>query len=323
MAINDVKSRYEKTEDSAPKKLPLPEREHRRAHQQTVLAGIKIEGNLEPSHSLVDAAMNIREEDIIKYICPTICISREQEVKGLKKETLIKADSQGQLRSITQDSAPGADISSEYRLRLALQRRSLALDQMELVPYQKMEDYHNYMYDLLLRPVPSTHKNITVGQLLEADKHIWARVAEYCREGLKVTAAGVYPMESALSRAMLDPITTSLLQPLPSGSSYHAVKEYQGEVRQAPWQDSRKGKAGGKGGKGGKGKKGGKTQSSYQRTIGLPEGLQGSSVTKGGQRICFGFNLGTCNANNCSKGQHVCCKCFQKGHSFQNCPGKN
>jgi hypothetical protein len=244
MAINEVKSRYEKTEDSVPKKLPLPEREHRRVHQQTALAGLKIEGNLEPAHSLVDMAMNIKEEDIIRYICPTTCISREQEVKGLKKETLIKADAQGQLRSITKDNSPSADISSEYRLRLALQRRSLALDQMNLIPYQKMEDYHNYLYDLLLRSVPSTHRNITVTQLLEADKHVWSRMAEYCRSGLKVTASGTYPMESALDRAMLDPITTSLLQPLPAGGSYQSLKEHNTDYRQAPWQDSRKGKPG-------------------------------------------------------------------------------
>jgi hypothetical protein len=57
--------------------------------------------------------------------------------------------------------------------------------------------------------------------------------------------------------------------------------------------------------------------------VNLPEGLQGSSVTKGGQMICFGFNLGSRQQNNCSKGLHVCCKCFQRGHSFQACPTKN
>jgi hypothetical protein len=323
MAISDVKSRYEKTDESAPKKVPLPEREHRRLHQQSLLTGIKIEGNLEPAHSLVDLAMAIKEEDVVRYICPTACISREQEIKGLKKETLIKADSMGQLRSVTKDLSPHADISSEYRLRLALQRRSLALDQMNLMSYHKSESYHSYMFDLLMRAVPSSHKPITVHQLMEADKHIWARMAELCRTGLSVTASGSYPMETALDAALSDPITVSLLQPLPAGSnSYRPLKEYDSfENRQAPWQPSGKGKKGKGKGKNSKGSKG--FQQSTQQSIRLPEGLQGSSITKNGRRICFGFNLGTCSSKDCQKGVHVCCKCFQNSHSFQSCPSKN
>ena len=201
MAIQDVKSRYEKTEETLPRRLPLPEREHRRAFQQASLSGVLVEGNLEPAHVLVDLCMAIKEDDIIKYISPEQCISREQEIKGLKRESLIKTDGQGQLKAVTKDVVPQADVSSEYRLRLALQRRSLALDQMGLMSYQESEKYHNYLYDLLMRTVPVTHRNITVPQLLEADKHIWSRMAEYCRTGLAVDPAGSYPMESALQKA--------------------------------------------------------------------------------------------------------------------------
>jgi hypothetical protein len=325
MAISEVKSRYEKTEDSLPKRLPLPEREHRRLHQQNQLSGLSIEGNLEPAHSLIDLCMTIKEEDVVRYICPSVCISREAEVKGLKKETLVKADSQGQLKAVTKDNLPVADLSSEYRLRLALQRRSLAMDQMGLMTYHAAERYHTYLFDLLLRPVPATHRTINVQQLLEADKHIFARMSEYCRTGLAVTAAGTYPMETALERALLDPITVALLQPLPiGGSSYNAVKNTEHANRDTPFWENRKGKKGEKGGKGknskGSSKGGGK---GYQYSgPSLPKGLSGSTTTRAGKRICFGYNLGQCNDKDCKKGLHVCCKCFANDHSFQSCPQK-
>ena len=323
MAISEVKSRCEKTEDSLPKRLPLPEREHRRLSQQTALVGIKIQGNLEPAHSLVDLAMTIKEEDVVCYIDPSVCISREMEVKGVKKESVIKADASGASRTISKDITPAADLSTEYRLRLALQRRSLAIDQMGLMTYQKSEDYHTYLFDLLMRSMPGSFRQISAQQILEAYRHIWARISEYCRTGLAVDAAGNYPMELALDKAPLDPITVSVLQPMPSSDSYRAIKhDFPREERQAPWKDNTsKGKKGGKGGKGkNAGKKGGKGGYVDRRTW-LPDGLQGSSTNKAGKRICFNFNLGTCHDKNCNKGVHSCCKCFGE-HSFQDCPKK-
>ena len=320
MAISDVKSRYEQTAEMPVKKLPLPEREHRRRQQQAILTGVSIEGNLEPAHCLVDLAMAIKEEDVVRYICPTQCISREQEIKGLKKEVLIKADATGQLKSITKDNTPSADISTEYRLRLALQRRSLALDQMSLMSYQESEKYHTFLYDLLLRTVPPSHKAISVAQIMEADKHIWARLSEYCRTGVAVTSTGVYPMETALAKALQDPITVSLLQPLPVGSYNSNKSNEQESYRQAPFARS-KGDRKGKGG--GKGKKGSFKGGGKSGAASLPAGLQGSSVTKSGRRICFNYNLGQCSNKDCFKGLHVCCKCFSGDHNFQSCPNKN
>jgi hypothetical protein len=327
MAINEVKSRYEKTEEgsSTMKKLPLPEREHRRAAQQRMLQGVLIEGNLEPAHCLVDLALAIKEDDIVRWIEPALCISREQEIKGLKRENIIRADAAGVLKSVNKDTVPGADLSTEYRLRLALQRRSLAMDQMSLLTYVKSEQYHNMLFDLMMRAVPSSHRPIGVGQILEADKHIWSRVAEYCRNGVQVDASGVYPIETALDKALLDPITVSLLQPLPAGASYSSTKSPAHDDRPTPYHDYSKGSDFGKGRKGrGKGKKG-KGKNQYNNNSNgpfLPKGLQGSAVSKSGKRICFGFNLGSCSSTNCQKGQHICCKCFGQ-HSFQECPSKN
>ena len=128
-------------------------------------------------------------------------------------------------------------------------------------------------------------------------------------------------METALAKALQDPITVSLLQPLPAGSYGSNRSNEQDSYRQAPFGRSGGGKGDRKGKGGGKGKKG--SFKGGGKAASLPAGLQGSSVTKSGSRICFNFNLGQCTNKNCFKGLHVCCKCFASDHNFQTCPNKN
>ena len=79
------------------------------------------------------------------------------------------------------------------------------------------------------------------------------------------------------------------------------------------------GKASGKGkkGKGGKSTKGAKLDW-------LPQGLKGRQTTKSGERVCYSFNLQTCQTTGakCEKGVHVCCFC-NEGHPYLQCPKRN
>ena len=54
VAIAEVRSRVERSSEDGPKKMPQTERVNRLVSQQSRLAGIKIEGHLEPSHALMD-----------------------------------------------------------------------------------------------------------------------------------------------------------------------------------------------------------------------------------------------------------------------------
>jgi hypothetical protein len=329
MAVSEVRNRYDRTEDTLPKKLPLPERETRRRDQQVRLVGVSIEGTLEPAHSLVDAMHQIREEDQVKYIDPATCISREQEVKGLKKEAFVQADSTGHLRQVSRDKLPPADLSTEFRLRTALQRRSLAGDQLGLMDYLFSEKYHTYLFNLLTQSVPDSHHMVTVQQLLSADKHIWAKMAELCREGV-TASSGDKPMEEALSKALADPITVSILAPLPKGTSKERSFD-RSDFRQAPYKpNGGKGRGDGKNNRFGKGSsKSGKGRNGKGKGSDFvpPELKGGFSKTSKGQRICFGYNLGNCTyaraGGICNKGQHVCAKCFSTEHHFQSCPDKS
>ena len=325
--MSEVKHKMEQTEDTLPKKLPLAEREARRKIQMAKLSGVDLSGILEPAHSLVDFVWSLREAETLKYIDPAKCGSRESEIKGVKKEAFLKTDSSGRLVTVNREQATSADTSTEYRLRLALQRRSLAMDQVDILQYSVSERYHEDLFALTMRPVPATHLPISVQQILEADRTVFARCAQLCRDGLTVRA-GSYPLEEALREAKSDPVVVSILQPMikPSGSS---------TVRSSPYNNYNQHSGKGNGDnqyrgfqrKGdGKGKKGGKSRSNKGHRGGgwLPEGLKGKPKTKRGENICYAYNLGTCptTGHRCDRGVHVCSMC-NENHPYIQCPKKS
>ena len=332
--MSEVKSRLEQTEDSLPKKLPLAEREARRRTQVAKLSGVDLSGHLEPAHSLVDFVWSLRESETLKYVDPSKCGSRENEIKGQKKETFLRMDSAGKLITVQRAEITQADTSTEYRLRIALQRRSLALDQVDILPYEISEKYHEELFALTMRPVPPTHSPISTSQILEADRTAWARCAQICREGLS-PVAGRYPLAEALASVRSDPVVVSILQPLVKPMISNNT-----HTRPTPYDNNRsnqlgkgmgdsgfKGDSGTKGGKRGRGKgsfrsgKGGKPSGKGDW---LPNGLKGRSKTRSGERICYNFNLQSCqtNGNKCDKGVHVCCFC-NEAHPYLQCPKRN
>ena len=333
VAMAEMKQRVERGEDSMPKKLPLPERETRRKDQQTRLGpGISIEGPLEPSNSLIDFIFTMREDETVKFIDPVICTSRESEVSGTKKETFVKMEPSGSLKAVHREHTVTADISTEYKLRLALQRRSLALDQLDLLDYTASENYHAFLFSLLSQPAPESHHAVTVQQVLNIDKQVWVQMALTCRTGISRKISGVSPMAEALKAALEHPMVKCLMQPLPKAGGFRSEKGGGGhhDDRQAPLRDMPYHYKGKKGeGKGSKGKKGGKNDSRPSRDYrGMPRGLQGGHRrTSSGKSICFSYNLQGCPkakpGSSCEKGMHVCAGCDSPDHTFANCTKKN
>jgi hypothetical protein len=280
---------------------------------------------------LIDAVYTIRDEDIVRYIDPCNCTSRLQELKGVKKEQFLKIDGgTGNLKHVSRDVLGVTDVSSEYKLRQALQRRNLAFDQIDLLPYHSGEKYVNMLFDLTNHVVPSTHSPVTMEQIMIADKHIWLKISEVCRSGVSKTVHG-YPLEDALKIALADPIVMSSLQPLPKPrghSQFDNVRKDYTPNRHYPY-DSNRGFNNEKGSKGkGKGKKGkgkSKSSASYSSTGPMPAELRGgSSKNAEGLPVCFNYNLRGCQGakpgSRCQKGMHVCAKCFASDHIFGQCP---
>ena len=81
----DMKYRLEKRDDDPPRKLPAIEREDRKERLQKNLGfGLKLSGENEPSHALVDLAVEMVETDALKRVPFEKCTSRDQELRGEK-----------------------------------------------------------------------------------------------------------------------------------------------------------------------------------------------------------------------------------------------
>lgn len=330
VAISEMRNRSERTEDQAVKKIPIPERTSRRNAQQARLVGIRIAGTLEPSHSLLDFCQSIRDDNELHTIELAKCTCREQELDGQKREKFFRPDNAGNLKEHSAEPERVADLSSELKVRHALLRRSLALDQVDLIQFEEFEGFHDFLFQLLSQEVPDSHVPISLDQILRADKILWKRMALFTRDGVLPTAiagaAGaahfkVYPIMQALEKARSDPVFTSALQPLLRGQRQGPYDRHEPKGKSAKGS----GKSMGPGGKG-SGKSKGKKSSS--KPFSVPQELQGlRTSTSKGYRYCFNFNLqsGCAHAKageHCRLGFHGCMKCGLADHGAVNCSKK-
>ena len=297
LAMADLKSKVERTDEEAPKKVPQVERAARYKSQAGRLLGMSLVGEYECSHALLNEVSQQREDDVLRYLPPDKCTKREQELGGVKR--------------LSTDPPLLADVSTELRTRAALCRRALAYDQSELISFAISEKWHDKLYQQLLRaPIPG-YAAISMAQALQADKTFFVTLATATRDGISPLQDGSRPLEVHFAEAMADPQVATLLQPLALGKRKYEEEDKEKKKKKdakkpdAPTGPTRKERQAAKG----KGKGTGGS---------LPEILLGMhSKTPDGDNICFKFNM-TCGCSFGAKcrNKHVCCMpgCY-KDHS--------
>jgi hypothetical protein len=324
LMMSEARGRIEQTQSSEPRKLPAPERATRHAQQALRLSGITITEHIEPSHQLLDLVESMLEEGVLQHIGVEKCTSRLQEIHGVKKEPSVKIDSSsGTIKLSSRDASIEADISSDYKLRQALTRRSLAFDQSNIIPFKSMECWHDLLLEAIYREPPAGYDHVTRIQILNADRQIFLHMGEDCRKGLKVNAAGTYPVEEALKKFMHDSRIQFMLLPLPSGGTPTKRKpDGQPDAPQTPEKKARnkgkgKGKGRGKGEKPNQGKGSGKDKDKTKKAL---------WVHIKGKPLCAAFQTDSCSeclpGETCTNGLHLCgypgCG---KPHAAKNHPG--
>eukprot|EP00971_Amphidinium_carterae_P242549 4815836-Amphidinium_carterae.2 len=106
------------------------------------------------------------------------CTSRRQELQQVKHgKTFMSIDAGG--RSVPELFA---DVSTEYLCRMAFTRRSKALDQFDLVSFYVMEEWSDFLFDLLHRDVP-LQLQVTLPHFLEPDRQLFVLVAGLIKHG--------------------------------------------------------------------------------------------------------------------------------------------
>ena len=84
LCLQDLRQKVERTEHSDAKVLPLAEKVERVNQIKARLPGLLITQQLEPSHQLIDKAVQQWEENSLRYKELSSCSSREQEVLAEK-----------------------------------------------------------------------------------------------------------------------------------------------------------------------------------------------------------------------------------------------
>ena len=314
--LSDTKSRLERTDETAVRRMPAPERAARHREQIRRLVSVQVTQDNEPSYALLDLAQSMVEDAMVKHIALEKCTSRVLELRGAKGVEAL------------------ADLSSDYKTRQAFLRRSLALDQASLIGFETHERWVNSLYAAMARPPPSNYNHVSWEQVLDADRELFYYLGEECRDGVGLDAEGGKIVEVAMKRLMVDIRIIFLLTPLQSGGSSGSgsgsthrpsgvipnisksqAKRSRTGPKAAGAQPERKGKGKGKG----KGK---------AKGFAMPAGLEGCWSLVDGEAVCCDFQFGKCGEKvadgaKCSKGVHKCCTPRCKGlHGRHECPNK-
>ena len=187
----DLKDQVEQSDDAGVRKLAAPERAQRHKAQQERLQGIDISGANAPGDSLVDKCVAMYEADHLSYISWPHCVSRDHELQtGTKRDTELTFDNKGMLRMAKRARVEPMACHDEIQLRYALIRRGLALEQANVLSFKLHDRWAEKMFQARRQVLPAGYAAVTLRQLEEADKRLWALLAEKTRGGIKMGADG-------------------------------------------------------------------------------------------------------------------------------------
>ena len=292
-------------ESAAPKQIPFAEKISMMNQLKTVLVGVSLEGQNEPSNALIEECRQQFESRVLKYIEPAKCGSRESEIVSGKSDKTLRIDGTNLTVKETKTN-PNEAVNTAYSLSLCFRRRGIAYEFANLISYSAHEQYVEKLLRHLSTDAPPNYSQTTILQVLRADQQVFVYLNANVKN-IRPRAAGARPLDGEFMNALRDYNTAFCLMPLPN----NAISQ--------PWRqsdDQYKGRKGPKGGSKSDAK--GKQKGSNVAPRGMV-GCVGRDAK--GRPICFDYNLSECKHQAvgaaCRKVRHVCFKagCF-KSHSF-------
>lgn len=305
-------------------KLPFAEKQARYQEVRNRLTGFVVQGETEPSFSLVDRCQAIFDSGALTWIPPSACTKRDMEIQAAPKESQVLKIEAQTLRVDTESKDIGdADHGSEIKLQWCFQRRGVALEMCNLVSWDISQEWLATMYNTYATDPPPGYGKVTLQQLIRADKELWTLIARSVTS-VKPDGIGNRPIDQVMKRLMTDPRVTMHMLALPNKAAASHVSVDPGDHKRqssgaaAPSSQRPQAKKKSKASRPGKG----------QRTRPSPpdELKDCYQTTSDGRPICWAYNLKQgCSLNvsgqppACAKGCHCCAFCRKVGHSFQNC----
>ena len=141
----------------------------------------------------MDLAVNIYDENRLRWISWEKCISKEQELVGDKKEQAFTV-SGNTLKLESRSSDAVADTSSEILL-------NYALDQANLVDFTVMQSWTEKLMKTRVDVPPARFQKPSMKQLMAADVKFFEELSDMTRAGVQANAKG-RPLDLAIPQVI-------------------------------------------------------------------------------------------------------------------------
>ena len=329
LSAAELRGRLERQVDDTPRRLPAVERHERYKKLQAALPHLEMTGPYEPANALVDIFADFLETGSVKYVAWSECVSREDEVNLMRKQSSFKKEPHtGFIKMVDDPRMPEADTATDLKIMQALTRRGLAMQMAGILSFLKHDAMVRIMLKEYQRTQPESYNQLSYINLERADREVFRRLAEECRAGLQPDSYGRLPMDVGIDKIVMEVGFRMLLVPTmrvgnsgrkqlkddahndAPGKTKSALKrermtaKLEKKLRAKSVEKDMKPKAGFK--------------KEDRQSTPMPKALIGmSSKTPEGKRLCFAFNLGTCKTQGprCERGEHLCCLDFEP-HSY-------
>ena len=277
------------------RRLPAAERSLRIDEQKKRLKGLPLEkGSWQCAHGLYDRFAHTREQEELRFVPPSECLTRDHELAGAKPPRALQLDANRSGIVIKdQESLEQMALDSDHDLYQAMMRRALAMDLVGLVSFDIMQAWIERLFEAMSQsPAPGFVK-VSRAQLLRADRQAFVELARLCNGCLKARSDGTLPLDTEVARLHNNVEVTYFLLPT-QGRKGPNKGRGKGEKRKRTHNEE---------------DTSANTKKSKISRDPIPDALRGMhSRTPANKAICFNYNLGKCTKGSKCKFAHVCCK---------------
>jgi len=222
LVVAQLRTMVEGDSPEAPRKLPGAEKASRLQHVKSLLPGIIIEGELEPSHALIDHVAHMGESNSIVWLPPSKCTKRDSELRlGYRdKPRFLTVQEQGVALAPAPDKIEAAH-STALEVQWCLQRRGIAFVMCGFLKHETHEKWVSQLLRAVSAEVPPGYASVTLQQALRADSEMFLLLSKEVSR-VKPQGAGVMEMDTKMQSLRLDPRVTTYLLPLQKPNSFPA-----------------------------------------------------------------------------------------------------
>ena len=343
LAADQLKRMLVNGSDDVPRSVPVPEKLARRKRAAQQLQGLELKGELDISDRLLERAIQIYDSNTLCYLGLDVCTKKSFDLTGGMRDKRWEhvPTASGTMEMRLKDDDVRITVDTQFAFSFAMQRRSLALLMGDVMAFELSEKLRTKYIAVLMKPPQEGYAQVGMQQVLSADLIFWTEMMECdaLQEGTKRNANGrpcdqAFPeifggseFRMALATRQIGtnrqgPVQRPSQPQMPtaqgppgapglSKTQKRNLKRQANKIAAAPQSSPQA--------------PGPAPNKAAKIALGapMPKALIGmckvSSTATGGQRFCYGFNLGSCKlatpGNPCKRGLHACMKPKHNGEA--------